>query len=165
MGQRYWLYRETSEEARGVGCTTVWSVCTFSGELCSPLFLGHLQRIWIWLPLRQNAWAPVKNDLWTTTALKEKSGSFPRFCLVFVFPPSLNATKASVLETTHMNMNNIFWPLKCSILHQRADIIKIFARAISLTQRTLFSALQITQCNAWLLLVIDGCRFWSVRIL
>lgn len=79
------------------------SVHVFWGVLATPVS----RSLAAYLNRKENMWASMKNDPATMATLKEKSGSFPRVQSGSAFPP-WNAAKASVLETTHMNMNNVF---------------------------------------------------------
>lgn len=166
MGQWYWLCRETSEEAgRSWMHYCMVSMCIFRGTLftrVSRSLAAYLFQCDCYLEKMRGLSWKITCEQWLQW--RRRVGAFPdavriRYSLLlWVLPKHLS-------ETTHTNMSNISWPPKCSRLRHRAGMTKIFSRAISLAQRTPFAALQITQCKACLLLAIDGCRSWSIRML
>lgn len=127
MGQWYWLYRETSEEPRrswmhhGVVSMYILGATRFpplSRSLAAYLFEYECC-------LEKMRGLPWKMTYEQWLLGRRRAGAFPDsvriLCslLLWLLLKHLSWKK-------HMNMNNIFWPLKCSRLHQRADIIKIY---------------------------------------
>lgn len=166
MGQWYWLYRETSEEARRswmhycMVSMYIFSVTLFtsvSRSLAAYLFEYdcHLEKMcgFPW-KMTHEQWLPWRRR-------------------VGAFPDSVRVLYSLLLWMLlkHLSWKQLTWIwITFFVLWNAADctkeqILSKYLQDLYPWPKRLFSALRIKQCNAWLLLVRDGCRFWSVRIL
>lgn len=164
MGQWYWLYSETSEESRRSCCMV--STWIFWETLFAPVSRSLAAYLCEYeCCLEKTCGLPWKMTYEQRLRWRRRVGASPKSVWVLYSPllwmllKHLSWKQLTWIWVTFFDLWNAAHCTKEQILSKYLQKLYPWPKGL------LFSALQITQCDAWLFLVTDGCRLWRVRML